>query len=65
MRYKRIVPPIPNPYTGDMDPSVFYQIQAMTGKGYEEIFQEMNKKSGLLGVSGISNDSRDVENAAI
>ena len=47
-----------------MDPSVFYQIQAMTGKGYEEIFQEMNKKSGLLGVSGISNDSRDVENAA-
>ena len=53
-----------NTRTGDMDPSVFYQIQAMTGKGYEEIFQEMNKKSGLLGVSGISNDSRDVENAA-
>ena len=53
-----------NSRTGDMDPSVFYQIQAMTGKSYEEIFQEMNKKSGLYGVSGISNDSRDVENAA-
>lgn len=53
-----------NTRTGDMDPSVFYQIQAMTGKGYEEIFQEMNKKSGLLGVSGISNDSRDIEKAA-
>ena len=53
-----------NTRTGDMDPSVFYQIQAMTGKSYEEIFQEMNKKSGLYGVSGISNDSRDVENAA-
>lgn len=53
-----------NSRTGDMDPSVFYQIQAMTGKDYEAIFQEMNKKSGLLGVSGISNDSRDVANEA-
>lgn len=53
-----------NSRTGDMDPSVFYQIQAMTGKDYETIFQEMNKKSGLLGVSGISNDSRDVANEA-
>jgi len=50
-----------NTRTGDMDPSVFYQIQAMTGKSYEEIFQEMNKKSGLYGVSGVSNDSREVE----
>lgn len=53
-----------NSRTGDMDPSVFYQIQAMSGKDYETIFQEMNKKSGLLGVSGISNDSRDVANEA-
>lgn len=53
-----------NSRTGDMDPSVFYQIQAITGKDYETIFQEMNKKSGLLGVSGISNDSRDVANEA-
>lgn len=53
-----------NSRTGDMDPSVFYQIQAMTGKDYETIFQEMNKKSGLLGVSGISNDSRDVADEA-
>lgn len=53
-----------NSRTGDMDPSVFYQIQAMTGKDYETIFQEMNKKSGLLGVSGVSNDSRDVANEA-
>lgn len=53
-----------NTRTGDMDPSVYYQIQAMTGKSNEEIFQEMNKKSGLYGVSGISNDSRDVEKAA-
>ena len=50
--------------TGDMDPSVYYQIVAMSGKDNETVFQELNKKSGLLGVSGISNDSRDVEDAA-
>ncbi len=53
-----------NTRTGDMDPSVYYQIQKMSGKSYEEIFQEFNKQSGLYGVSGTSNDSRDVEDAA-
>lgn len=53
-----------NSRTGDMDPSVYYQLLAVTGKDNETIFQEMNKKSGLLGVSGISNDSRDVADAA-
>ena len=36
-----------------------------TGKSAEEIYQEFNKKSGLLGISGISNDTRDVEKAAL
>ncbi len=31
---------------------------------YEEIFQEFNKESGLQGVSQVSNDTRDIENAA-
>ena len=53
-----------NSRTGDMDPSVFYQIASMTGKDAETIFQEMNKQSGLLGVSGVSNDSRDVAQKA-
>ncbi len=53
-----------NTRTGDMDPSVYYQIQKMSGKSYEEIFQEFNKQSGLFGVSGVSNDSRDVSNEA-
>ena len=53
-----------NSRTGDMDPSVFYQIASMTGKDVETIFQEMNKQSGLLGVSGVSNDSRDVAQKA-
>ncbi|MBQ9266258.1 MAG: acetate kinase [Bacilli bacterium] len=49
-----------NSRTGDMDPSVFYQVASCTGKDVETVFQEFNKKSGLYGVSGVSNDSRDV-----
>ena len=49
--------------TGDMDPSVFNYLVSKTGRSAEEIFQEFNKKSGLLGVSGISNDTRDIEAA--
>lgn len=53
-----------NSRTGDMDPSVYYQLLKVSGKDYETLFQEFNKESGLYGVSGISNDSRDVEKAA-
>lgn len=54
-----------NTRTGDMDPSVYYQVVKMSGKDNETVFQEFNKESGLYGVSGISNDSRDVEEAAL
>ena len=50
--------------TGDMDPSVFNYVVSVTGKSAEEVYQMFNKKSGFLGVSGISNDSRDVLAAA-
>ncbi|MCD8194964.1 MAG: acetate kinase [Coprobacillus sp.] len=50
--------------TGDMDPSVFNYLVSVTGQSAEEVYQMLNKKSGLLGVSGISNDSRDVLEAA-
>ena len=46
--------------TGDLDPSVMNYLCACTGKSAEEMYQIFNKKSGFLGVSGISNDSRDV-----
>ncbi len=36
-----------------------------TGKTISEITNDLNKKSGFLGVSGISSDARDVENAAM
>jgi len=50
--------------SGDIDPSIIPFIMKKTGHSAEEIVNELNKKSGLLGVSGISSDSRDVENAA-
>ncbi len=50
--------------SGDIDPSVFNYLVACTGKTSEEIYQIMNKKSGFLGVSGVSNDGRDIMKAA-
>ncbi len=49
--------------TGDIDPSVFYYVCKCTGKNPETVFQEFSKQSGLKGVSMISDDSRDLENA--
>lgn len=49
--------------SGDIDPSVFSFAMKKTGLSAEEMYQVLNKKSGFLGVSGISNDSRDIEKA--
>ncbi len=46
--------------TGDIDPSVMNYLCQCTGKSVEEMYQIFNKKSGFLGVSEVSNDSRDV-----
>ena len=46
---------------GDMDASVVEYMMGQTGMSVEEVIDAMNKKSGLLGVCGMS-DSRDVEN---
>lgn len=50
--------------TGDIDPAVVTYVMKKTGMTAEEVLNSFNKKSGLLGVSGISSDSRDVEDAA-
>ncbi len=50
--------------TGDMDPSVMDYLCNCTGKSADEMYDIFNKKSGFLGVSGVSNDTRDVEKAA-
>lgn len=50
--------------SGDIDPSVFNYLCSCTKKSPDEIYDELNKKSGFLGVSGVSNDTRDIEKAA-
>ena len=46
---------------GDIDESLIPYIVNKAGKTYDEVFDDLNKKSGFLGVSGISSDSRDIE----
>ena len=49
--------------SGDIDPSIIPYIMKKEGISAEEVVNALNKKSGLLGISGVSSDSRDVEAA--
>lgn len=49
---------------GDVDPSIFSFLQEQVGLSETEVTNILNKKSGLLGISGVSNDCRMVEEAA-
>jgi len=49
--------------TGDIDPSVLHFTALKTGQSHEAIYEMFNKKSGLLGMSQLSSDSRDLEAA--
>ena len=50
--------------TGAVDPSAVTYIQEKHGFSAAEMSEYMNKKSGFLGVSGISSDNRDITAAA-
>ena len=50
--------------SGNLDPTVLSFIQSKLGYSLPELITILNKKSGYLGVSGISNDSRELEEAA-
>lgn len=47
--------------SGDIDASLIPFVMKKTGMNISEIDNALNKKSGLLGISGISSDSRDIE----
>ncbi len=49
--------------SGSIDPSILEYVCKESGETIADVTNDLNKKSGLLGVSGFS-DSRDVENAA-
>lgn len=50
--------------SGDIDPGALLMLMRETGMSAEELDQLLNKRSGLLGVSGCSNDMRDVQDHA-
>lgn len=50
--------------SGDLDPAIIEFLCKTTGKSVGEILEELNKKSGVLGLSGgFSSDFRDLEDA--
>ncbi|MGM9614956.1 MAG: acetate/propionate family kinase [Oscillospiraceae bacterium] len=49
---------------GDIDVSILEYLASNTGKDVAELTNILNKKSGVLGVSGVSSDFRDLDNAA-
>ncbi|WLP85466.1 acetate/propionate family kinase [Mycoplasma seminis] len=46
--------------SGDIDPSIHEFVMNHTGMSIEEFTNTLNKKSGLLGVSTVSSDMRDI-----
>ena len=49
---------------GDFDPFAIPVVMEATGKSLEEVLVDLASQSGLLGLSGISGDVRDLEKAA-
>lgn len=49
---------------GDIDPAIVLYMMNKTGMSTAEMDTTLNKKSGMLGISGVSSDARDVEIAA-
>ena len=47
--------------SGDIDPSIIEFIMKKTGWDIKETTSFLNKQCGLLGISGFSSDSRDIE----
>ncbi len=49
---------------GDFDPAILLYLMKEKGMNHEQLTELINKKSGLLGLSGVSDDMREVEAAA-
>ena len=50
--------------SGDIDPAIINHLAIQKGLSIEEIDHLLNRESGLLGISEISNDVRDIQKAA-
>ena len=50
--------------SGNIDPALIPYLMEKTGKSAEEVVEVLNKKSGMLALSGFSSDLRDIEEEA-
>ena len=53
-----------NNRVGDFDPFALRLLKRLTGKDYDTLLDELSSQAGLFGMSGVSNDARDIEQAA-
>ena len=51
--------------SGDIDPSIIPYVMEKEGKNAMEVIDDLNHHSGLLGMSEVSSDSRDIEQGII
>ena len=54
-----------NNRVGDLDPMAATYASRMLNLSMEEVKHQLNKESGFLGLSGVSNDIRDVDKAVV
>jgi acetate kinase len=59
-----IAGPVMGTRCGDIDPAIVPYLMDKEGLSWEDMNEVLYKKSGLLGISGISSDMRDIEEAA-
>ena len=50
---------------GDIDPTIIEYIMRKEGKSLENVFEMLNKQSGILAISGLTNDMRDIEKGVL
>ena len=50
--------------SGDIDPSAVTYLMEKLGKQPQEMADYLNKESGVVGITGISSDMREIESAA-
>ena len=50
--------------SGDMDPAIMQYVMGKESLSIKEMENVLNKNSGVLGISGVSSDFRDIEGAA-
>lgn len=51
--------------SGDIDPAIVIYMLQNLGMSVDKVYDILNKKSGMLGLSQLSSDMRDIEDAAL